>query len=71
MNNTSRLFLIFLIPYIISVLITIYLDISHIKLFQTDFIIQYLGIFLGFTIALLSFAVSISDKLKDICSLRV
>lgn len=50
------------IAYILSVFIT---NQANLKICDSEFVINYLGIFLGFTIALISFILSITDKLND------
>ena len=56
--------LYFLLPFLFSVILSCYLGFNDTKINNTNFIIDYLGLFLGFTIALLSFAISIIDKVK-------
>jgi len=65
MNKLLYFFIIFVISLVVSILIIHFLKFTDNKLLDSEYIIDYLGIFLGFTIALLSFAISITDKIKE------
>ena len=63
--SLSHLLLAVFVAYSFSFLVTEFVGKNSFKIHESEFLINYLGIFLGLTIALISFILSITDKLYE------
>ncbi|MBN2603384.1 MAG: hypothetical protein JXA91_04550 [Candidatus Thermoplasmatota archaeon] len=57
--------LILCTPIVLSVLVSIFFDLKNISIIKIDFLIQFLGILLGFIFTILAFIYSMTESIKN------